>query len=481
MKNKKRLKKFLQTTVGSALFLLTLYLVFNAYTGISYAVELNANQSGITVDQTDLFNISNLYPGQPPVESKKPLKIINNGSSNLQCVISSEKTSGDQALFDILKLRILDGQVEVYNGSLGGLDKLDLGPIRPRSSKTLDFTLELPLEVDNSYQRLSTSFQFNIAASGGSSEDNDNDDGDENDEDKDDEFDPLDGDDRTDTAIEISKEGWPNGALAVILSRDDDFPDALAGVPLSRKLDAPILLTNKDVLSIKTEEEITRLKAKTVYILGGPGAVSQGIQDYLVSKGLEVVRIGGIDRFETATLIAKRLPAQGKVVLTYGYDFPDTLAISPWAASNSVPILLTQKDFLPLSTVASFKELNVKETIVIGGSSVVSEEVASALPGVVRYAGANRYQTNLEILERLAGNNLSLCLATGEDFPDALVGAGLAAKSNSSILLVDETLSEPKVEEFLIKHKGSIRFPYVFGGGGAVSQQVIDKIRQLEK
>lgn len=497
MKNKKRLKKLIQTTVGSALFLLTLYLVFNVYAGISYAVELNANRSGITVDQTDLFNISNLYPGQPPAEAKRPLKIINNGVSDLQCQISSEKTSGDQALFNILKLCILDGQVEVYNGSLGGLDKLDLGVIRPRTSKTFDFTLELPANVDNSYQRLSTSFQFNIVASGGSGVDDGTDDnggnnGDngnngnnsnnsKNGENKDYETGRLDGEDRTDTAIKISQEGWPNGALAVILSRDDDFPDALAGVPLSRKLDAPILLTNKDVLSSKTGAEITRLKAKTIYILGGPGAVSQEIQDYLVSKGLEVVRIGGINRFETAALIAKRLPAQGKAVLTYGYDFPDTLAISPWAASNSVPVLLTQRDYLPLSTLASLKELNVKETIVVGGSGVVSENVASSLPGMVRYAGANRYQTNLEILESLAGNNLSLCLATGEDFPDALVGAGLAAKDNSFIFLVDETLSEPKLGEFLVKHKGAIRFPYVFGGNGVVNEQVLEKIRSLKK
>lgn len=479
MKNPKRSKNLLRSIIGSVLFIFTLYLVFNAYTGVSYAIELNASESGITIDQTDLFNITNLYPGQPPAESKQPLKIVNNGSSDLECNISSIKSSGDQALFDVLKLRILDDQAEVYSGSLGSLNKLDLGTIGPRSSKTFDFTLELPAGVGNEYQALSTSFQFTIAASGGSGEDEDTDDNDEDDNDSDDETGRLDGEDRTETAIKISQEGWPNGALAVILARDDDFPDALAGVPLGRKLDSPILLTNKEVLSPATEIEVERLKAKTVYILGGTGAVSQGIQDHLVNKGLEVIRIGGVDRFETAALIAKQLPAQGKAVLTYGYDFPDTLAISPWAASNSVPILLTQKDYLPLVTLAAFKDLNVKETIVVGGSGVISDSTANALPGMVRYAGANRYQTNLEILEHLAGNNLKLCPATGEDFPDALVGAVLAAKSNSFIFLVDETLSEPRVGEFLVKHKGFIRFPYVFGGSGAVSEQVLDKVRSL--
>lgn len=468
-------KRFLQRTMGLSLFIMTLYFVFNAYTGISYAVEIEANQSGITVDQTDLFNITNLYPGQPPSESKQPLKIKNTGSFDLQCNITSELTSGDQRLFNVLKLNILDDHgAAVYSGSLGALSELSLGTIKPRSSKTFDFMLELPVDVDNSYQALSTSFQFTLAATGGSSDDDD-------DEDTDDDYDRIDGDDRTETAVEVSKEGWPNGAEAAILARDDDFPDALAGVPLSKKIDAPILLTNKEILSPATETELERLKAKTVYILGGPGAVSQGIESYLRNKGLEVIRIGGIDRFETAALIAQKLGYRGRAVVTYGYDFPDTLAISPWAASNSIPILLTQKDQLPAVTQEALSSLLVTETFVIGGSGVVSDQVANMLPVATRYAGANRYLTNLSILENLSGGSFTLCLATGTDFPDALVGSALAAKTNSSIILVDETLSEPQVREFLSKHKQEIKIRYVFGGSGAVSDQVLDIIRSLEE
>ena len=175
MKTKKRSRKFLQITIGSILFLLTLYFVFNAYLGVTYAVELKANDSGITIDQTDLFNITNLYPGQPPSESKQPLKIKNTGNSDFQCSITSKLTSGDQKLFDVLKLNILDDKgVAVYNGSLGNLTEQSLGTIRPRASKTLDFALELPADVDNSYQNLGTSFQFTIVASGGSGDDGDN-------------------------------------------------------------------------------------------------------------------------------------------------------------------------------------------------------------------------------------------------------------------------------------------------------------------
>lgn len=474
-------KRLLKHTVGLALFAFTLYFVFNVYTGLTYAIELTGDQSGITVDQSELFNISNIYPGQPAVVSKQPLKIKNTGTGNLSCVISSELSSGDTKLYDILKLEILDREgAALYSGSLGGLKDFSLGTIKPGefNSKTYNLTLELPADVDNSYQALSTSFVFNIAATGGSGndDDSDDDDSDENTEDTE----RLDGDDRTETAIKISMEGWPNGAEAVILARDDDFPDALAGVPLSRKVDAPILLTNKKVLSPATETEIERLGAKRVYILGGTGAVSQGIQDTLANKGLEVIRIGGVDRFETAALIARQLPLQGKAVLTYGYDFPDTLAISPWAATNSVPILLTQNNYLSPVTATALKDLDIQETIVIGGTSVISEKITDNLPGMVRYGGSNRYHTNIEILENLVGGSYSLCLATGRNFPDALVGAAFAVKTNSNILLVDRTLANPQVVKFLTKHKGSIRIPYVFGGEGAVNEQVMEKIRSLK-
>lgn len=171
MKKAKKKYKVLQVTFGAVIIALTLYLVINAYIGVTYAVELNGNQAGITIDQTKLFNVKNLYPGQPPTEAKEPLKIKNTGISDLQCYISSKLDSGgDPRLFDILKLGIQDEKgMAVYSGNLGSLNELALGTIKPGHSKTFDFTLELPADVDNSYQKLNTSFKFNIAASGGGS------------------------------------------------------------------------------------------------------------------------------------------------------------------------------------------------------------------------------------------------------------------------------------------------------------------------
>lgn len=152
--------------VGTLLSISTLFLVLHFNSGLTYAIELNGNETEITVDQAELFNISNLYPGQPPVEAKEPLKIKNTGSSKLECIISTKPTIEDSRLFNILKLTIKDEKgLYVYSSNLKDLNKLSLGIVSPGGSKLYYLALELPADVDNSYQALSASFQFEVAAS----------------------------------------------------------------------------------------------------------------------------------------------------------------------------------------------------------------------------------------------------------------------------------------------------------------------------
>src|SRR5699024_9513473 len=93
------------------------------------------------------------------------------------------------------------------------------------------------------------------------------------------------GDLRYDTAVETSQAGWAD-ADTVVLARGDEYADALAGVPLAYKLDAPILLTPTKELWDATADEIDRLGADNVVILGGKGAVSTNVEKALTDKGL---------------------------------------------------------------------------------------------------------------------------------------------------------------------------------------------------
>lgn len=269
---------------------------------------------------------------------------------------------------------------------------------------------------------------------------------------------------RYDTAVAISQKGWES-AGTVVVATGTDFPDALAGGPLAYQEDAPILLTRPASLSSATEKEIIRLKAEKAIILGSEGAVSQAVEDKLTSLGLSVERIGGKSRYDTARLIADKISSD-KAIVAYGFNFPDVLAISPYAAKNGIPILLTRTDRLPDETKAAIK--GKTSTIVVGSTGAVSAEVFSQLPQPVRYGGKNRFDTAKEISLKLPLGVDQAYVATGQNFPDALAGSVLAAKNDASILLVNEASIPAATNDILSRYRNFS----IFGSAGAVGDEV---------
>lgn len=269
---------------------------------------------------------------------------------------------------------------------------------------------------------------------------------------------------RYETAIAISKKGW-NTAETVVLATGLDFPDALAGGPLAYQENAPMLLTRPASLLAETEKELLRLKAKKVIILGSKGAVSLAVEERIKKMGLAVERIGGSSRFDTARLIAQRLPSD-KAVVAYGFNFPDVLAVSPYAAKNGIPILLTRTDRLPEETKQALN--NKKSTIVVGSTGAVNAEVFKQLPQAVRFGGKTRFDTAKEINLKLPLGTDQAYAATGKNFPDALAGSVLAAKNNSSILLVNEKSIPTATYDLLSRYRDF----WILGSIGAVGDEV---------
>jgi putative cell wall-binding protein len=270
------------------------------------------------------------------------------------------------------------------------------------------------------------------------------------------------------TAVEISKAGW-NESNTVIIAQGEDFPDALAGGPLAYKEGAPILLAKQNSLPTSTEEEIVRLSANKVIILGGYSAVSKDVEKQLKKLVPNVDRIGGNSRYSTAALIAEKVNS-GKVFIANGENFPDALAVSPYASKNGIPILLTKKSSLPSSTK---KAIANKEAAIIGNSAVVSNDVAEKIPGVKRYGGNDRYRTAKAVIETLPLDTKKAFIASGENFPDALTGSVLAAKNNSPIVLAKKS-SIPYASSSLLEHYDSYS---VLGGESAIEEIAINDLK----
>ncbi|TLS38488.1 cell wall-binding repeat-containing protein [Pseudalkalibacillus caeni] len=277
----------------------------------------------------------------------------------------------------------------------------------------------------------------------------------------------LDGKDRFEVAVNVSKEGWAS-SNTVVISNYLAFADALSAAPYAYSMNAPILLTHPDRLTSVTKSEIQRLNARKVVIVGGTASVSGSVEKELKSFIPTVERIDGKNRFEVAGKIAKQLSGASTAVVANGLTFPDALAIAPYAAQNGYPILLTYQNRLPDATKNVLASKS--KTIVVGGEGSVGAEVYNQLPGRNRIGGSDRYEVAANIIRDLNLTPARGFIATGFSFADALTGSVLAAKQNGSLLLTKtDTLPEATVN--VITEKGIKDFT-ILGGSASVGGSV---------
>ncbi|NWQ41923.1 S8 family serine peptidase [Bacillus sp. EB106-08-02-XG196] len=279
------------------------------------------------------------------------------------------------------------------------------------------------------------------------------------------------GKNRFELAVNISKAGWQESSHTVVLTNYISFADALASSPLAFKENAPILLTHKDFLTSETKEEIQRLKPQKVIVIGGPGSISESVIDSVSSLGIATVeRIGGKDRFEVAYHIAQRMGATNTAIIANGLNFPDALAIAPYAARNGYIFILTTKDSIPNNIKRILQEKGIQHTIVVGGEGSVSEAVVSRLPQPIRINGKDRFEVAGNIIENLQITPEILYFATGYSFADAMTGSVLAAKENGAMLLTSPTNLPLSIQQ-TVKATNLTKYK-ILGGTGSISENV---------
>lgn len=289
------------------------------------------------------------------------------------------------------------------------------------------------------------------------------------------------GKDRYLTAVEISKNGWVLGSQNVVLAYGEDFPDALCAVPLAKMLNAPILLTDYADLNKAVSDEIIRLGAKNVYIIGGTGVISAGIEDTLNKTGLNCTRLGGEDRYKTsltvAEYMAKTFTMSSEMAIVTGEDFPDALSIASIAGIRKMPILLSTKEKLSDEAKSYITKHNTTVNYIVGGEGVISNAVEKDVVNHKRLSGSNRYETNIAVLNWFMNSITfnSTYIATGEDFPDALSGAALAAINCAPVLLVSPSVDKV-TRDFVADNRLLIKDMTALGGEAVVSAKSIEPL-----
>lgn len=300
----------------------------------------------------------------------------------------------------------------------------------------------------------------------------------------------VDGPTRYGTAAAISAATFPGGSDDVVLATGQEFADALAGGGLAGELNAPILLTQMDAIPTETAAELDRLDPDTVYIMGGPAAVSASVEAAIEADGMTVERVAGATRYGTATEAASMITTIGETlgnettaILVNGLRFPDAVASSPAAFALDIPVLLTPADDLNDQTAASLMAEGIERVLIVGGPNAVSEDVATEVAGmgiiVDRFEGATRYETAVDfnsefLLGELGWDGPEFSLATGETFADALAGGPHAGTIMAPIVLTPTASVATASAGFLVENCAIFDAQVVYGGPAAVTDGIED-------
>ena len=132
----------------------------------------------------------------------------------------------------------------------------------------------------------------------------------------------------------------------------------------------------------------------------------------------------------------------------------------PIILSNPKKGIEVSKDFI--------KDNKISNSYIIGGDSVVSEEVAESLPAAIRIEGKNRNETNNIYV---AKNGLK---KSGE-LIDALSVGVLAAKNSAPVVIVGSKLSD--TQKSLFKSKDIKTITQVGGNG---NEDAIEEIKATQ-
>jgi len=307
---------------------------------------------------------------------------------------------------------------------------------------------------------------------------------------------PVEGPNRFDTAIDISQDAWPEGSEAVIVATGLNWPDALGGSALAGVAGGPVLLTDPEALLPEVAEEIERLTPSQIYVLGETEALSADVFDdleALAGGDAVVTRLGGIDRYETAEIVADEVVGlqsdayDGTAFVATGENFADALAASPLAAANGWPVYLAPHPVISDQTVAAMQDAGVTDCILLGGDAAMPEDTTVVILAsgfnALRIDGADRYETATKVAgygvsdAGLAWNDLAI--ATGQKFPDALAGGAAQGMLGSVMLLVTKDEVPAYTADALMDNHMSIANVRFLGGDDAISQTVRDDIYDM--
>jgi len=257
------------------------------------------------------------------------------------------------------------------------------------------------------------------------------------------------GSDRYQVAVNVSK-NFPSGVPVVYIAKGTDYPDALAAGPAAAKEGGPVLLVTPTAVPAAVEQELQRLQPQKIVVVGGTASVQPTVYDRLATFTPDISRIDGGDRYSVSrALVQYAFGATGasRVYVTTGANYPDALSASPSAGTRGGAVLQVPGSATSIdpSTADLIRSLHPDDIAIAGGPNSVSTGIEQALTGlgapggVIRLAGADRFEASRTINHDTFPTAHQVFVATGLNFPDALAGGAFAARVHAPLYVVPGT------------------------------------------
>ena len=157
----------------------------------------------------------------------------------------------------------------------------------------------------------------------------------------------------------------------LIIVRNDNLIDYIVALPYSKLLGVPILPVNPKELDYTTLAQLQSYEQfgwYRVLVVGDYQAISQKVQEQLISLGFQVTRLGGATRVDTAVKLAEEFYPDGSqtVILASASDYGSALAAARWAMTYNYPLLLTEEANLSPRVREALQKLHPKLVVLIG-------------------------------------------------------------------------------------------------------------------
>ncbi len=161
------------------------------------------------------------------------------------------------------------------------------------------------------------------------------------------------GNNRYETSVLLAKK---ISNSTVILANGDDFPDALSAASFAGFQQIPIVLTSKK-LPESVLNYLNEVQPSEIIAIGGEGVIPT---ESLTEHNLTInTRLGGNNRYETNAAVVNHVQdfyGTDDLFLASGITFPDAVAGTVLAATYKAPLLLTEKEDIPVSIYTYMRE-----------------------------------------------------------------------------------------------------------------------------